>query len=138
MTNYYEILKAPSSASASELRAAYLRLSVSLHPDRNKAPDAHAQFCDLQRAWEVLRDPQSRAAYDRSVAPVANVWLEVRGDELKDLGDGEFAFDCHCGCEFVVDSDDFDKGKDLAACYGCSRYIRILSSPIANDTSHSR
>jgi curved DNA-binding protein CbpA len=63
---YYELLGIPDGASDEEIRHAYRRLVKGAHPDR--AGDT-AQFRLLTQAYEVLSDPASRAAYDRSLRP---------------------------------------------------------------------
>lgn len=65
MTNYYEILGVPRTATDSEIKKAYRRLAMEYHPDRNDSPEAEAKFKELSEAYQVLVDPQKRAHYDR-------------------------------------------------------------------------
>jgi molecular chaperone DnaJ len=63
--DYYEVLGVSRSATDEELRKAFRRLARQYHPDVNKDPDAEAHFKEVNEAYEVLRDPQKRSAYDR-------------------------------------------------------------------------
>ena len=63
MLDYYAILEVSSSASTSEIKKSYRRLARLHHPDLNQdARDTHIKR--LNEAYEVLRDPKKRAAYD--------------------------------------------------------------------------
>lgn len=64
-TDYYRVLQVDPAADPEVIEAAYKRLALKLHPDRNKAPDATERFRALQQAYEILRDPEKRAGYDR-------------------------------------------------------------------------
>ena len=65
MSEYYELLGVTRTASEAEIKKAYRRLAMEFHPDRNPAPDAEARFKEITEAYEVLRDSDKRAAYDR-------------------------------------------------------------------------
>jgi molecular chaperone DnaJ len=66
MRDYYEILGVDRSADADAIKRAYRRLALEYHPDRNAgSAEAEEQFKELTQAYEVLKDPDRRAAYDR-------------------------------------------------------------------------
>src|SRR5258708_15323654 len=63
---YYETLRCEKSASTEELKSSYRKLAMELHPDRN--PGDHTseiRFKEINEAYDVLKDNQRRAAYDR-------------------------------------------------------------------------
>ena len=62
--DYYEILGLERGASQDDIKKAYRRLARRYHPDVSDAPDAEARFKEVGEAYEVLKDPEKRAAYD--------------------------------------------------------------------------
>jgi DnaJ domain len=60
----YVILGVDPAAPAEDVEAAFRRACLTWHPDKSPAPDAADRFLDVQRAGEVLRDPESRRDYD--------------------------------------------------------------------------
>ncbi len=64
--DYYEILGVSRTCSEKELKVAFRRLAKKYHPDANPDdPEAERKFKEVAEAYEVLKDPQKRAAYDR-------------------------------------------------------------------------
>ena len=63
--DYYEVLGVSKSASAAEVKAAYRKLALEWHPDRNKAANANEKFKEINEAYAVLSDPKKKETYDQ-------------------------------------------------------------------------
>jgi DnaJ family protein A protein 5 len=71
----YDILGVEQEASAQEVRTAYRRMALQMHPDKNlqSSEEAAIKFRELQHAYEVLSDPPSRTSYDRQFRQAESV-----------------------------------------------------------------
>jgi asparagine N-glycosylation enzyme membrane subunit Stt3 len=69
--DYYEILGVARGASYKEIKAAFRKLSSMYHPDRNRNPEEEEKFKEISKAYDILSNPEKRAAYERSIREVA-------------------------------------------------------------------
>ena len=66
MADFYSTLGVPRTASDEDIKKAYRKLAMTYHPDRNNgSKEAEERFKEITEAYDVLRDPQKRAAFDR-------------------------------------------------------------------------
>lgn len=87
--DYYETLGVSRDADKEEIKHAYRRLARKYHPDVNKEPGAEERFKEINRAYEVLSEPEVRARYDRFGEAAVN---SGAGGGYQDVGDmGGFA-----------------------------------------------
>lgn len=63
--DYYKILGLHSNASKKEIKKAYRKLALKFHPDKNKNPNAHEKFIEINEAYLILFDDEARKKYDR-------------------------------------------------------------------------
>lgn len=63
--DYYAILGVPRDTTQADIKRAYKKSARKYHPDVSKDPDAQQKFIQAKEAYEVLKDPQKRAAYDQ-------------------------------------------------------------------------
>ncbi|PSW05034.1 molecular chaperone DnaJ, partial [Photobacterium rosenbergii] len=64
--DFYEVLGVSRDASERDIKKAYKRLAMKFHPDRNQGDEQAAEkFKEVKTAYEILTDPQKKAAYDQ-------------------------------------------------------------------------
>jgi molecular chaperone DnaJ len=110
MEDYYDTLGVSRDADSDEIKKAYRKLAMKYHPDRNNgSEEAEARFKELSEAYEVLKDPQQRAAYDR---------FGKQGVKGAGAGGGPFqqGFDLHDAIEIFMR--DFGGGGGFEDIFG--------------------
>src|SRR5438046_4687927 len=123
--DYYEVLGVERNAGDDEIKRAYRKLAVKFHPDKNPDdPHAEEKFKELGEAYDVLMDPDKRAAYDRfGHAAFARGGAGFGGGGFHDPfeifrevfggGFGGGIFETFFGGEPGARSDDRRRGSDL-------------------------
>ncbi|MGB5540044.1 MAG: DnaJ C-terminal domain-containing protein [Gammaproteobacteria bacterium] len=113
--DYYRIMGVARDATQDEIKRAYRKLARKYHPDVSKEPDAEVRFKEVGEAYEVLKDPEKRAAYDQLGAN----WKA--GQDFKPPPDWDQGFEFHgggfTGADAAGFSDFFESlfGRDFAA-----------------------
>src|SRR5258706_15040051 len=92
--DYYAVMGVERKASAEEIKQAYRKLARKYHPDVSKEPGAEEKFKEVGEAYETLKDPEKRAAYDSlgsSYRP--GQYFRTPPDWEKQFGGGQFSFE---------------------------------------------
>jgi molecular chaperone DnaJ len=132
--DYYEVLGIPRDATDEEIKRAFRRLAFKYHPDHNHEDGAEEKFKEVNEAYEVLCDPDKRAAYDR-FGHGGPQGLFGRGFEGFDFGGFGDIFDAFFGGVTTATRQAPRRGADLnyninitfeEAAFGCQKEINIL------------
>jgi curved DNA-binding protein len=112
--DYYKVMGVDRDATQDEIKRSYRKLARKYHPDVSKEPDAEERFKEVGEAYEVLKDPEKRSAYDQLGAD----WKA--GQDFRPPPDWDEGFEFHGGDFTGADaeqfSDFFDSlfGRDAA------------------------
>jgi curved DNA-binding protein len=99
--DYYAVMGLARDATQDEIKRAYRRLARKYHPDVSKEPDAEQRFKEVGEAYEVLKDPEKRAAYDQ----LGSRWKE--GQEFHPPPGWDQGFEFHGGDFTGADAEQF-------------------------------
>jgi len=133
-SDYYEALGVDRDASAADIKKAFRKLAFKHHPDHNKDHGAEEKFKEISEAYEVLSDPDKRAAYDRFGQAGAQ-GFGGRGFEGFDFGGFGDIFDAFFGGTSTARRAGPHQGGDLRysmtisfedAVFGCEREAEIV------------
>jgi curved DNA-binding protein len=91
--DYYSVMGVDRKASDEEIKKAYRRLARKYHPDVSKEPGAEEKFKELGEAYETLKDPEKRAAYDQLGSHRPGQDFRPPPGWEKQFGGGEFSFE---------------------------------------------
>jgi curved DNA-binding protein len=91
--DYYAILGVHRNVSSEEIRKAYRKLAHRYHPDVSKDPAGEEKFKEVAEAYETLKSPEKRAAYDQLGTHRPGQDFQPPPDWGKQFGDGQFSFE---------------------------------------------
>lgn len=145
--DYYEILGVDRNASAADIKKAFRKLAFKHHPDHNKDHGAEERFKEASEAYEVLSDPDKRAAYDRFGHAGAPQGFGGQGFEGFDFGGFGDIFEAFFGGATTARRAGPQRGSDLSysltisfeeAVFGCEMEVEIVRTERCSVCSGTR
>ena len=131
--DYYRIMGVARDASQDEIKRAYRKLARKYHPDVSKEADAEEKFKELGEAYEVLKDPQKRQAYDQ----LGQRWKH--GEEFRPPPDWQPGFDFGGGGFTEADASHFsDFFESLFGGFGPGRTVHRREFRARGEDLHAR
>ena len=131
----YQILDLKPNATQKEIQKSYQRLVLKYHPDKNLQGNQDSEkFHQIQRAFEILMDPQKRKEYDGRIAAynrMGPMQDEISLDEFQyDEDSGVYSLECRCGGLFWVTNQILENGIYGVECDRCSLCIKLIYDEI--------
>ncbi|HRQ06381.1 MAG TPA: DnaJ C-terminal domain-containing protein [Nitrosomonas halophila] len=129
--DYYQIMGIARDATQDDIKRAYRKLARKYHPDVSKEPGAEARFKEIGEAYEVLKDPEKRAAYDQLGARWKN------GQEFQAPPGWDQGFEFHGGDFKQADASQFS--SFFEALFGRGGHARQhAGSGVPGEDSHAK
>lgn len=128
----YSVLNCDQSATFEELKASYQQLIKQFHPDKcsNKENASCDRFQEIDSAWKILRDPESRKQYDATLLqedlderPL--IYAKIAADELEFDSECVAHFPCRCGSSFVINKTDLCDKEVIIECSECTNCLSV-------------
>ena len=91
--DYYSVLGVAHTATEADIKNAYRKLARKYHPDVSKEKDAEERFKDIAEAYQTLKDPEKRAAYDQLGQQQPGEEFKPPPDWQQRYGESQFSFD---------------------------------------------
>ncbi|VVC35353.1 Zinc finger, DPH-type,DnaJ domain,ALKBH8, RNA recognition motif,Oxoglutarate/iron-dependent [Cinara cedri] len=134
--NLYEVLGCDKTTSFETLKENYRKLLIKFHPDKSISSSTTAACAELNKAWNVLKDPDAKKAYDEQIEQ-SDIDTEVTVFETLNVSDLEnnemsdtLSYRCRCGGSFLVPKSivlNVDQIEPiLFPCDDCSLFIKII------------
>jgi diphthamide biosynthesis protein 4 len=126
--DFYKVLHVESDCQLKEIQKSYQKLCLLYHPDKNKSKIQ--EFYKIQKAYEILSNPESRNEYDLMLLKsnkMGPVQEDLDLDEMDyDDNRGIYSSPCRCGGEFSVTEDQLEGGVGGIECSRCSLCVKLL------------
>lgn len=84
--DYYSILELHRNSTTEEIKKHYRKLVFKYHPDVSKAPDSHEKFIEVNEAYQILINAESRSQYNRVYDATHNSNADLEDEEIKNMG----------------------------------------------------
>lgn len=129
----YEVLGVAEDAPLEGIREAYKSMLLRVHPDKTRSASGGSgvAFLAVRRAWNVLKEQESREAYDRELA--RRRLLKIHVSEVVEAAgmvfceeDESLSHPCRCGGSYRLTPADVDAGVSVVQCSNCSFNVEVV------------
>ncbi|KAF4604710.1 hypothetical protein EYR40_003488 [Pleurotus pulmonarius] len=134
--DYYQLLNVPRHASEVEIKVAYHRILLRLHPDKNRTGERF-DIALIKEAYEVLSAAHRREVYDAKILkeklskiastaprPAQVISLEDFDEIVNETDeDASWRYGCRCGGAYIITTQTMERGEHLVECSSCSEVI---------------